>query len=172
MKLVINSFIQLFFSVSLLLFGAIAITSVGVGAQQENCQPLAENLPAYDACLARNAAANESSACNLGQSFLGLPTWYKYLDTETDPTGRCSPVIAETSDALPIGIAVLEGTIRLAGVVAVVMIFISAFKFITAQDNPDSAAAARKTAINALIGLVIVIVSTGVVSYIGNTIGS
>jgi len=112
-----------------------------------------------------------SGPCNLDQTFLGLPTWYKYLDTETDPTGRCSPTIEDASSALPIGIAILEGMIRLGGLVAVVMVFVGAFKFITTQGNGEAAASARRTIINALIGLVIIIISTATVSFIGNSIG-
>jgi hypothetical protein len=52
------------------------------------------------------------------------------------------------------------------------MVFISGFKFITSQGNPESAKSARMTAINALIGLVIVMIATAVVSYIGRNIGT
>jgi hypothetical protein len=110
--------------------------------------------------------------CDLDDSFLGLPTWYKYLESDEDSTGRCNPTIENTQAALPIGIAILEGMIRLSGLVAVVMIFISGFKFITSQGNPESAKSARMTAINALIGLVIVMIATAVVSYIGRNIGT
>jgi cbb3-type cytochrome oxidase subunit 3 len=110
--------------------------------------------------------------CDLDDSFLGLPTWYKYLESDEDSTGRCNPTIENTQAALPIGIAILEGMIRLAGLVAVVMIFIGGFRFITSQGNPESAKSARMTAINALIGLVIVMIATVVVSYIGRNIGA
>jgi hypothetical protein len=116
------------------------------------------------------AVAVDGGDCNPNSTLLGLPKWYKYLEIDTS-NGGCSPSISETADALPIGIAVLEGMLRLGGLVAVVMIFIGGFKFITSQGNSESAAAARKTAINALIGLVIVMISTAVVSYIGSNIG-
>lgn len=109
-----------------------------------------------------------AAPCEPDQSILGIPTWYKYLESNTDSTGKCSPSISEAADALPIGLAVLEGAIRLAGLVAVVMIFVSAFKFITAQGNGEAAKDARMTAINAVIGLVIVILATSVISFIGH----
>lgn len=111
-----------------------------------------------------------AAPCTPDQSVLGIPTWYKYLEAETDSTNKCSPKIDDASAALPIGLAVLEGAIRIAGLVAVVMIFISAFKFMLAQGNPEPAKEARMTAINALIGLVIVILATSIISYIGNTL--
>lgn len=112
--------------------------------------------------------------CVPNQSFLGIPTWYKYLTATEDTSGRCSPRLTtdsqgnEINSLLPIGLAILEAMIRLAGVVAVVMIFWAGFKYITSQGNPDAAAGARKTAINALIGLVIVVLSTTIISFIGN----
>lgn len=122
-------------------------------------------------------SAAEGDACTLSGSFLGLPTWYKYLDAEEDASGRCSPVLSgsdaegRVNSALPIGLAVLEAMLRLAGMVAVVMIFVAGFKFITSDGSPDKAAGARKTVINAIIGLVIVVLSTGLVSFIGRTLG-
>jgi hypothetical protein len=110
----------------------------------------------------------------LSSSFLGLPTWYKYLDSEIDSTGKCTPVLSgsdtegRVNSALPIGLAVLEAMLRLAGMVAVVMIFVAGFKFITSDGSPDKAAGARKTVINAIIGLAIVVLSTGLVTFIGS----
>jgi hypothetical protein len=130
------------------------------------------------------AFAAEGNACtNPDSGFLGLPTWYKYLEQQEDSTGRCSPVLSydesntaqtkeeqKVNSALPIGLAILEGMLRLSGIVAVVMIFWAAFKFITTQGAPDAAAGARKTAINAMIGLVIVIIATTLVSFVGNSL--
>lgn len=118
----------------------------------------------------------QDTSCKLNQSFLGIPTWYKYLNATEDSSGRCSPQLTADSEGneinsiLPIGLAVLEAMIRLAGLVAVVMIFWAGFKYITSQGNPDAAAGARKTAINALIGLVIVVLSTAIISFIGNSL--
>jgi hypothetical protein len=113
--------------------------------------------------------AHASAApCEPNKSLLGIPTWYKYLDGETDTTGRCNPTIENANASLPIGIAILEMALRVAGIVAVAMVFIGAFKFVTSAGNGDAAAGARKTVINALIGLVIVVISTAVVNYLGD----
>lgn len=123
------------------------------------------------------ASVAVAAPCNPDNSLLGIPTWYKYLEGE-DSGGRCSPVLEDRGDddprrfnvVLPIALAVLEIFIRLAGVVAVVMIFIGAFRFITTQGNAEKAASARKTIINAIIGLVIVILATTIVNFIGNSL--
>ena len=104
------------------------------------------------------------------KSFLGIPTWYKYLDGE-EIEGRCGPKINASEDALPIGLAVFEIALTIAGLVAVTMIFIGAFKYITSLGEPEKASGERKTVINALIGLAITLVATRVVSFIAGKVG-
>ena len=111
-----------------------------------------------------------AAPCQPKQQILGLPTWYKYLPGETDQFGRCNPQLNDVNGSLPIGVAVLEVLLRFAGIVAVAMVFYGSFKFITSAGNGEAAAGGRKTVINAMVGLIIVIISTGVVSYIGNSI--
>jgi Type IV secretion system pilin len=119
-------------------------------------------------------ATVNAASCTPKSQILGIPTWYKYLDGEDDARttlsgeATCSPIFNGPDSIGPIGVAILEAMLRLAGLVAVVMIFWASFTYITTQGSGESAAAARKTAINALIGLVIVIISTGLVSFIGN----
>lgn len=130
----------------------------------------------------RVSAVNE---CNGDKTVLGIPVWSKYLPHE-ETNGACRPVI-RTNDApnpdapagetaqgieniLLIGIAVLEIGITLAGLVAVVMVFIGAFRYLISTGTPDKTASAQKTVINALVGLVIVIVATRVTSFIASAI--
>ena len=125
------------------------------------------------------AQAATGDPCSLGDTrILGIPTWYKYLGGSIDERGKCAIDLdgkAGSRDSarsgLLIGIAVLEIMITLAGLVAVVMIFIGSFKYILTQGESEKAAGARKTVINALIGLVIIIIATRVVSFIGGTLG-
>lgn len=107
-----------------------------------------------------------AAPCNdFNKTILGVPTWYKYLDG-SDVEGKCQPVIETSQDILPIGLAVFEGALTLGGVIAGIMIFIGGFKYVLAQGESDRAAAGRKTATNALIGLVITMVAARVVSFI------
>lgn len=114
------------------------------------------------------AATQEECDAEKAENFLGLPKWYKYLEISPDNSGKCSVNIDEANAILPIVIAVVEAMIRLGGLVAVVMVIIGSFRYITSQGNADNAAAARKTIINSLVGLAIVILSTTVVSFVGN----
>ncbi len=121
---------------------------------------------------------------DVDRSILGIPTWYKYLDGERDKTifsdsepGKCTPVLGRNADGevdvmsfLPIGLAVLEAMMVIAGLAAVVMIFWGAFLYLVSQGESDKAASARKTVINAAIGLVIVMIAARVVSFIAERI--
>lgn len=117
-------------------------------------------------------------SCDVNKTILGIPTWYKNLEGE-EISGKCVPKLGNSGDeptkrigtALPIGLAVLEAMLTLGGLVAVVMVFAGAFKYVLSQGEPDKSAGARKTVINAMIGLVILIVATRVVSFIGGRLG-
>lgn len=126
------------------------------------------------------AASAAADACS--SSFFGLPTWHKYLEKD----GNCEVVIKEKI-AVPCGadnketcinerfdygvvwgiaFAILEVLLTLAGVVALVFVMSSAFKFVTAQGLPDKIAKARDALYNALIGAVIAIIGSRVVAFI------
>lgn len=107
----------------------------------------------------------------------GIPTWYRYLLKNklmsVDPnTGRC-----EISDKLAfqdislVGLALVDIALHIAALVAVGYVLYGGIQFITAQGEADHIKKARQTIINALIGLVIALISTGLVSFIGTQIG-
>lgn len=118
------------------------------------------------------------------KSFLGIPHWYKYLVVEretlnsnTTPSETVCQVTgpkAEGSDNLDISkvvtrvaLAVIDILLRVGGMVAFVFIVYSGFRFVMSQGNPDQEKAARETAINALIGMVITIFAIAIVTFIG-----
>lgn len=105
-----------------------------------------------------------AQACGKGTFFFFLPTWYKYLDFKND----CSVILDFPGDIWLVGLAVLEMLLRLAGFVAVIMIIIAGVSYIFASGNPEKAASARKRIYNALIGLIIALVATSFVAFIGN----
>lgn len=119
-------------------------------------------------CMTQEEAATLGDCGN--RTLLGVPTWYKYLESST-VSGKCKPVINSVEDALPIGLAVLEAMLTIGGMVAVAMVFIGGFKYVLSQGEADKAAGGRKTVVNAMIGLVIIILATRVVSFIGNRLG-
>lgn len=119
-----------------------------------------------------------AAPCTLNKQMLGIPTWYKYLRGD-DASGRCIPVLrvedteqgraseANINSALPIALAVLEIAITLSGIIAFIMVIWGSVKFMLALGEPDKFAGARKTVQNAMIGLVIIIVASRIVSFVG-----
>lgn len=135
--------------------------------------------------LASAPGGSGSALTQLGTSckpqqhfFLGLPTWYEYLPgqmslpantnatTATNSQLVCAVRIENISDIWLIVAAGIEILLRLAALAAVVFVIIGAVQFITSQGEPEAAASARKTIINALVGLLITVVAATVVTFI------
>lgn len=114
-----------------------------------------------------------ASACSLTPggsiTFLKFPTWYQYLQGE-DIAGKCTPIVNAESDILPIVVAIVEILLRIIGLAAVVYVVYGGFKYVTSQGQPDATAQARHTIQNALIGLVISMIASLAVSFIGRSI--
>lgn len=105
--------------------------------------------------------AKSAADCQAG-SFFGFPTWYKYLEFNND----CTAGFKSLADTWLIVAAVIEMLLRLGALVAILFVLIGGIKFIMAQGQPEKVGQARSTAINGLIGLVITVAATAVVSYI------
>ena len=118
------------------------------------------------------AAAKEPCQAH---EFFGLLPWYHYL--KLDPK-TCEvqdfnllPGGGQHSGLVLILLAIIDDLLRIAGLVAVGFIVYAAFNFITSQGNPEDAAKARGTAINALIGLMLAMFAVVLISFIGNKLG-
>jgi ABC-type Fe3+ transport system permease subunit len=108
-----------------------------------------------------------------GGSFFGFPTWYKYLNCTTvktsdgsTPANLQTPQLSSINDVWLIAAAVLEMLLRLAALAAVAFVIWGGIQYIMSQGEPDKTTKARGTILNAIIGLVIAVISAGVVSYI------
>lgn len=153
------------------------------GAQREACLDAADKARAQndaeDAAKkdAEDRAASQNSNNNAktstphpatvrkcaGGSFFGFPTWYKYL-----PGGKtCNPALEHITDIWLIALAVVEILLRVAILAAIVYVLIGGFKYITSAANPEKTTVAKNTVLDALIGLVIAVSATAVVSFIG-----
>ena len=122
-----------------------------------------------------------AAACT-EHSFLGLPTWYHYLNAagkmELDSaTGRCEFVqfkngtgSFQLKDLSLIGLGVIDILLRLAALVAIGYVIYGGFLFITAQGEPDKVKHAQNTIFNSLIGLGIAIASIGAVAFVGKAL--
>ena len=126
-----------------------------------------------------SSAPNDPGTCKKPR-FFGLPAWFEYLDYhKSDLTGRCEVVLRTAPDNkvdfmanfLPIGLAVLDLLLMVAGVITVGFIIYGGIKYILSQGQPDSTRAALHTIINALVGGVIAMMGVAIVSFIGSRLG-
>lgn len=107
--------------------------------------------------------------------FLGLPHWFEYLSGEEDALGKCIPTVSwasggNISDLWLIGLAGVDILLRIVALVAIGFVIYGGFLYMTSSGEPDRTKTAKDTILNALIGMAIAIVASGVVSFIGNTI--
>jgi len=117
-------------------------------------------------------AISRFAGCTAGSggTFLGLPTWYKYLPTSDNIAGKCTPrldLLNNPNSIAAIVLAIVELLLRLGGMVALGFVIYGGFRYLTSQGEPENTNSARQTIINALIGLFIVILATGIVRFVG-----
>jgi len=109
-----------------------------------------------------------AAACK-GGSFLAFPPWYKYLDSETID-GVCTPRIHGINDIWLIVAAVIEILIRVAALAAIGFIIYAGFEYMTSQGQPDKTHHARSMLVNAIVGLVIAILSAAIVNFVAGKV--
>ena len=126
-----------------------------------------------------SSITNFAAACSTG-SFFGIPPWYKYLVEaglmQTDSSGLCSLITLSTNQwpqvIVLIAMAILDMLLRLAGMAAVIYVMYGGFLYITKSSEPAETKKAQETIIGAFIGLVIAVVASAIVSFIGKTLGN
>lgn len=108
-----------------------------------------------------------SASCDA--RFLGLPAWYRGLAEGDDCSKLVSPADVEGEIGGYITMIVLnivEAGLFIVGYVAVYFILYGGFQFIVGGSNPDKVAKARKSILNASIGLLISMASIGLVNFV------
>lgn len=104
----------------------------------------------------------------------GLPSgvfvpWYEYLEGE-DVDGKCRPVLGDdyVKSVSLIALAIIDTLMRISGILATAYLIWGAIQYITSQGDQNGIANAKNTILNAIVGLVIVLLSIGVVQFVGN----
>lgn len=102
------------------------------------------------------------AAC-AGTAFFGFPSWDSCLPKEDG-----SPVINNLNDIWLIAFPIVESMIRAAGYLAVGFILWGGFKFMKSQGDPGQINSARTTIQNAIVGLIIAVLSVAMVRFIAD----
>lgn len=100
-------------------------------------------------------------ACTAGTKILTLPCWYDGLKMKGS-----APVIEKPQDIWTIVINFIEMALQVVGYLAAGFIIWGGFRFLLSEGNVDKAAAARKTIINASVGLVLALASVAIIRFI------
>lgn len=123
--------------------------------------------PAYAAKQQPPTPCNFSS---IQDNFLALPTWYQYLNGVQEQGGSCHPTLTSLADIWLIVLAVIDILLRVAAIVTVFMIIYGGTMFTTSMGSPDTSAKARKVIIDALIGLLIAVMASFLVTFVAGSI--
>ncbi len=102
-----------------------------------------------------------------GGAFLTFPAWYKRLNCEGGGVtlGNTQKTIQKSITQIVLNI--IDILSQLAGYACIVFIIIGGFRYMTSAGTPNGMTAARKTIMNAIIGLVIAILAVVIVNLVG-----
>lgn len=108
------------------------------------------------------------AACNT--TLLTFPAWYRGVVDDS-----CNIKSPSDSGGLPafiwtIGLNIVEIMLQLVGYISVGFIIAGGFKYLTSTGSADDIAKAKKTILNAVIGLVISIFSVAIVNIISGAV--
>jgi len=112
-----------------------------------------------------------AAACE--SNFLGFPAWYRGL---TYDDGKGNPCAIKGPDGSKkdgisdfiwhIGLNVVEAGLVAVAYISALLTLYGGFLFITSQGKPENAARARKTMLDAVVGLLISLAAVGVVDFV------
>jgi hypothetical protein len=105
-----------------------------------------------------------AAACS-GGSFLGLPTWYKYLQSK-DASGQCVTQFTRIADLWLVVAAIIEIMLRVAALLAIGLLVWAGIKYIYSRGEPDKVKDAQDTAVNSVVGLIIAVSATALITFI------
>ncbi|MEI6249254.1 MAG: hypothetical protein WCP00_01460 [bacterium] len=103
-------------------------------------------------------------AC-LNHGILGLPTWYQYLNCNSDG----APIINNINDIWSIAAAIIDILLKLSALIAVGITIYGGAQYMTSSGNAEKTNKAKNTIISAAIGLLICSISITVVHFVAGS---
>ncbi len=108
------------------------------------------------------------AACN--DRLLTFPAWFKGLTKDNCDIKSPTEAGGLQKFIWIIGLNIVEFLLQLVGYISVGFIIFGGYKFMTSTGSSDGIAKARQTILNAVIGLIISIMSVGIVNTIAGSI--
>lgn len=114
---------------------------------------------------------SNASALECEQRLLGIPPWYRGLTEVTQNASGEEQCVIKTPGEIEnfvtqIALNVIEIILVLVGYIAAFFILFGGFQFLTGGSNPSQIEKARRTMLNAVIGLAISLGAVGIVNLI------
>ncbi len=82
----------------------------------------------------------------------------------------CTPLLASLADTWLVVAAIIEILIRVAALMAVAFVMYGGVSYMLSQGEPDKTAQARRTIVNALIGLALAISAAAIIAFVAGRI--
>lgn len=112
-------------------------------------------------------AAHAACAPN---TLLGIPAWYKDLqasDCSVEPPAKSQNGDGIRNFIIKIVLNVIQAALVIVGYIAAFFVIKGGFLYITSQGEPSNIESAKKSIANALIGLIIALLSAAIVNAVG-----
>ena len=120
--------------------------------------------PAYAALPVGDSGGG--SSCN--SNFFTFPAWHAGLRKD----GNCRILISKLNDIWIVAFNILNIAIQVGAYTAAFVIFFMIFKMVTARGDPGKISSAGLGIRNAIIGLIIALISVAIVQFVTNSIAS
>jgi hypothetical protein len=105
-------------------------------------------------------------------AFFGLPHWWDYIHSgQYDAFNKCMPHVEFPAGIWAIGLAALDIMLFVAGIVAFGSIIWAGFEYVITEGNSEKGVSARKRVVNSIVGLVIVMIASVLVQFVGDRLG-
>ncbi len=88
----------------------------------------------------------------------------------SNPVGSPSDSISNQSSFTGLALVVIKWLLTISGVIAILFIIVGGFQYITSAGNSETAEKGKGTLINAVIGLIVVLLSYTIVSVISGSL--
>ena len=113
-----------------------------------------------------SVATPQTAAAACSDKLLTFPAWYRGLIDDKCNVKNPNDVGGLPTFLFKIALNIVEMMLQLTGYVAAGFILVGGFKYIISTGTPDDVVKARKTILNAVVGLIISIMSIGIVNVV------
>lgn len=91
-------------------------------------------------------------------------------DPNVSGSATCSPQSSSTSDPMSVAKTVVNTLLLILGMVAVIMIIVGGFRYVTSSGDKSALVSAKNTILYSVVGLVIALLAYAIVNFVINQV--